>query len=581
VTSTPPGWTRCILSDVGEIKGGLTLGKKRRPGEGVRDVPYLRVANVQRGKLDLTEIKVIAATEREIDELRLQPGDILMNEGGDRDKLGRGWVWSGEMPECIHQNHVFRVRAFNGVESRFVSYYANSAGQSHFQSSGRQTTNLASVNKTTLSALSLPLPPSKEQRRIVAKLDAILERTRAAKARLERLPALLEKLKRSILAAAFRGDLTKHWRAVHANVEPASVLLERICTERRRRWEDDLRAKGKDPKKSKYEEPMQTTPIRGMTLPDTWEWTTLGHVSWSVKDGPHFSPPYVDDGVPFLSGRNIHTDGIDFSTAKFISHDLHEELSKRCKPEPGDLLYTKGGTTGIACVNTETRDFNVWVHVAVVKLVNSVSAVYLRHALNAPDCYAQAQRFTHGVGNQDLGLTRMIKIVLPVTPYDEQLAIVDRIDAALEYIKRLEARARTCASKIAAFEQALLGAAFRGELVPQDPNDEPATALLERIRAARAAEPGAPRRSRATGAKQPAPTTAEPTNGHATLRRDEPLDLVVAAFQLGESRFRATEIADATGLDAAAVKRALAILVDTGQVRVHGRARGTTYEWSP
>lgn len=326
---------------------------------------------------------------------------------------------------------------------------------------------------------------------------------------------------------------------------------------------------------------MQTAPISGVALPESWEWATLGHVSWSVKDGPHFSPPYVDNGVPFLSGRNIHTDGIDFSTAKFISHDLHEELSKRCKPELGDLLYTKGGTTGIACVNTETRDFNVWVHVAVVKLVNSVSASYLRHVLNAPDCYAQAQRFTHGVGNQDLGLTRMIKIVFPVAPYDEQVEIADRIDAALEYIKRLEAWARTPANKVADLEQGVLAQDFRGELVPQDPNDEPAAALLDRIRAARAAEPTAPKRSRPAGAKRCAPTTAEPTNGHAAVRRDEPLDLVIAAFHQGETRLGTTEIAKATGLDAAAVKRALATLVSSGQVRAHGRARATTYEWSP
>jgi len=133
---------------------------------------------------------------------------------------------------------------------------------------------------------------------------------------------------------------------------------------------------------------------------------------------------------------------------------------------------------------------------------------------------------------------------------------------------------------LSSIEQAALAKAFRGELVPQDPTDEPATVLLERIRAARAAEPAAPRRNRA-GEKELGPTTIESTNGHATVRRDEPLDLVIAAFQLGEPRLGATEIADATGLDAAAVKRALATLVDTGQVRVHGRARGTTYEWSP
>lgn len=108
--SLPEGWVWTTLSAIAELKGGITKGQKRRPGAVLWSIPYLRVANVQRGYLDLTEIKTIEATEAEIAELRLDPGDVLFNEGGDRDKLGRGWVWSGELPECIHQNHVFRAR---------------------------------------------------------------------------------------------------------------------------------------------------------------------------------------------------------------------------------------------------------------------------------------------------------------------------------------------------------------------------------------------------------------------------------------------------------------------------------------
>src|SRR5581483_2740257 len=115
LVETPSEWTWCRLSDIAEIKGGVQKGAKLDPNEPMREVPYLRVANVQRGWLDLSEMKNIVATERRITELRLQPGDVLFNEGGDRDKLGRGWVWDGQIEECIHQNHVFRARLRNSA----------------------------------------------------------------------------------------------------------------------------------------------------------------------------------------------------------------------------------------------------------------------------------------------------------------------------------------------------------------------------------------------------------------------------------------------------------------------------------
>jgi hypothetical protein len=159
-------------------------------------------------------------------------------------------------------------------------------------------------------------------------------------------------------------------------------------------------------------------------------------------------------------------------------------------------------------------------------------------------------------------------------------AIVERIEDAMRALDGQAAHVVAASQRLDRLEQAALAKAFRGELVPQHPTDEPASVLLDRVRAARTAEPTAPRRNRAAGAKEPAPTAAKPSNGHAAAQREDPLDLVIAAFQQDEPRLGATAIADATGLDAAAVKRALATLVDSGQVCVHGRARGTTYEWA-
>jgi type I restriction enzyme S subunit len=166
------------------------------------------VANVQRGYLDLSEIKEIEAPENDIAELRLVLGDILFTEGGDRDKLGRGWIWQGQISECIHQNHIFRARPYLAeIESKFVSWWGNSFGQVHFLREGKQTTNLASINLSKLSQFPVPIPPAAERQRIVAeverRLSVVDEIEAVANANLRRTT----RLRQAVLQRAFEGSL--------------------------------------------------------------------------------------------------------------------------------------------------------------------------------------------------------------------------------------------------------------------------------------------------------------------------------------------------------------------------------------
>lgn len=225
----PEGWCWADVDAIAHVQGGLTKGKKRKPDDVLREVPYLRVANVQRGFLDLEVVKTIPATPDEIEKLRLVPGDVLFNEGGDRDKLGRGWIWSGEIEDCIHQNHVFRARLLTAdILPKYLSWYGNSAGRNYFFDQGKQTTNLASINLTKLRGLPIAIPPLAEQERIQAAVEdslSILESNlRAVQANLRRA----DRLRQSILKRAFEGKLVPQ----DPDDEPASVLLERIRAER-------------------------------------------------------------------------------------------------------------------------------------------------------------------------------------------------------------------------------------------------------------------------------------------------------------------------------------------------------------
>jgi type I restriction enzyme S subunit len=199
-------WT--VLGDVAEIVGGVTKDTKGQGGLGLVEVPYLRVANVQRGYLDLAEVARIRVPPAKAAALRLETGDVLFNEGGDRDKLGRGWVWEGQIDGCIHQNHVFRARLKNGeFDPKFVSMHGNTFGQAWFKQNGKQTTNLASINFRTLKSFPLPRIPLREQRNRVSQALRQLDAADSLDRALREAGRRKESLRAAVLAAAFSGNL--------------------------------------------------------------------------------------------------------------------------------------------------------------------------------------------------------------------------------------------------------------------------------------------------------------------------------------------------------------------------------------
>lgn len=200
-TTNPRGWPIRGLGEVAEIVSGVTKGRKLN-GKATVPVPYLRVANVQAGFLNLTEIKEIEATQAEVKDLALLAGDVVLTEGGDHDKLGRGALWRGEIPNCIHQNHVFRVRMNSEVAEAeyFESYLQTDAARSYFLSVAKRTTNLASINMTQLRRLPVPLPPLGMQQAFVEKLSRVLAIRAQQSAATQKAEAAFE----ALLARSFR-----------------------------------------------------------------------------------------------------------------------------------------------------------------------------------------------------------------------------------------------------------------------------------------------------------------------------------------------------------------------------------------
>lgn len=169
----PYHWTVTKIGNFVSIRSGITLGKRYNSEKTLVARPYLRVANVKADRLALDDVATIMVTPEEAKKYELVPGVLLMTEGGDRDKLGRGTIWNGEIPGCLHQNHVFAVHVNEKyMLTKYLDYLTTSpVGREYFDLTAKKTTNLASTNSSTILRFTVPVPPISEQRDIVAMLD--------------------------------------------------------------------------------------------------------------------------------------------------------------------------------------------------------------------------------------------------------------------------------------------------------------------------------------------------------------------------------------------------------------------------
>ena len=414
----PEGWRWVTLKEIANIAGGVTKGQKRRPSEVIRKVPYLRVANVQRGYLDLSEVKEIEASESEIEALKLQAGDILFNEGGDRDKLGRGWIWNDELPECVHQNHVFRARLKNTEDQpKFISFYGNSEGQRYFMEQGKQTTNLASINLTKLGALPIPLPPPDDQRRIVAEIEKQFTRLEAGVAALRRAQANLKRYRAAVLKAACEG------RLVPTEVDWKQVKIDSVIEAMDQGWSPKCESEA-----------------------------SVDENTWAV---------IKTTAIQHLRFLEVENKALP-ATLKPRSH---------LELKPGDLLVTRAGPrsrVGVACLIKNTRPGLMLCDKAYrirCKQENVVPG-FLELTLNAPHIIDEVNKLKTGISDSGVNLTQkgFAQLIIPLPPLAEQTRIVAEVERRLSVVEELEAVVTTNLQRATRLRQAVLQKAFAGEL---------------------------------------------------------------------------------------------------------------------
>lgn len=379
------------------------------------------------------------------------------------------------------------LRPLNGMPGELLMYYLF---QGNFRKEARGhmtgTAGQLRVPARFLDEWPFPLPPLPEQRRIVSEIEKHSTRLDAAVASLHRARANLKRYRASVLRAACEGRLVpteaELARREGRDYEPASVLLERILRGRRGRWEDQEKHRGR------HREPQPPDAPGLPPLPDGWIWATIKQLSWRLQYGTSAKSTSDQVGIPVLRMGNIQDGAIDLADLKYLPEN-HPHVPPTLL-EPGDLLFNRTNSAELVGKST----------VFQVNHPRSCFASYLIRASFVEGCLADyvstyinseyGRRYIRSVQNQQVGQanvngTKLARMPIPLPPFAEQRRIVAEVERNMSVIRAAGEMVQVSVKRAERLRQAILRRAFEGTLVPQDPTDEPASVLLERIRAER------------------------------------------------------------------------------------------------
>lgn len=505
--TVPASWLWVSMGEISAVVGGGTPTTNDAANFG-GSIPWITPADMTRhvGKYIRQGARFITDKGLADSGARWLPeGSVLFSS---RAPIG----YTAIAAQPVTTNQGFKSFALEtGIRPDFVYHWLSSAKRmAEGMASG---TTFLELSGAKAAQLPMPLPPAAEQTRIVEKLEELLSDLDAGVAELKAAQAKLQHYRQSLLKAAVEGSLTRAWREAHpAPEETGAALLARILRERRARWEAQqlakFEARGKVPTKGwreAYTEPTEPNAADMPSLPAGWTWASAEQLCTFITKGttpPKGQDTAGDKTIPFLRVTNLTNRGVlDLTDKVFVSNATHQGFLARSRVVPGDVLMNIVGPPlgQVALVPGSSPEWNINQAIAIFRAVDGVLPDFICCYLLSPI----AQRWlkaraktTAGQTNLTLEICRQLPI--PLAPMGEQQAVVNALAEQLGSLDTLEDAVPAAERQSTAQRQNLLRAAFAGQLVPQDPADEPAAALLARIRAERAAAQPAAKRSRST-----------------------------------------------------------------------------------
>lgn len=456
----PKEWIWTHLGNIGNIFNGNSINSNEKVSKytGVDGLPYIATKDIGYG-LDALNYKngVYIPESEEKFKIARQGAVLICAEGGSAGKK------CGITQEDIcFGNKLYANEPFGGIKSRFILYlYLSPVFRDSFRAA--MTGIIGGVSMAKFLALPVPLPPLKEQDRIVAKVDQLMERCdELEKLRKEREgkrlavhAAAIEKLldvpkgstwgviqqhfgklytvkenvaelRKTILALALKGQITQR----NIDDESAELLIEKIFDERK-----TLVKAGKLKKQSNRNTLVTDSSEQ---IPHNWVKSTVGEIAHFITDGTHKTPTYVNNGIRFVSAKDIREGYLSFDECKYISESEHKELTKRCNPEFGDILISKSGSIGTVVIVEDNGEFSLFESLALVKVSKKwLNNRYIYYALQNA-CYSLQAHHIRGVAVKHLHLNVLRGLPLPLPPLSEQNRIAEKIDQLMSLCDNLD-----------------------------------------------------------------------------------------------------------------------------------------------
>jgi type I restriction enzyme S subunit len=466
----PNGWKWIQLEEIAEITLGQSPPSSTYNSMG-KGLPFYQ-GKLEFGKIYPTPTKWCTSPNKIAEQ-----GDVLISV---RAPVGPTNI----CPEksCIGRG-LAAIHPLDGISSFFILYLIR-AFEKELSGKGTGTTFKA-IRGNQLRSFDIPLPPLDEQSRIVCKLEELFTRLDAGIESLRNVKAQLQLYRQTVLKHAFNGKLTEEWRKTHKYTnETGQRFLQKIRQQRRQGWEENLRVLDRDPQKFKYKEPLLPSEITNLpSLPIEWTYASADELSVQITDGEHVTPKRQKEGIYLLSARNVLDGRLVLDDIDYISESEYDRIKRRVKPESGDVLLTCSGSVGRSCVVPKGLKFQMVRSVAIIKpLKEFVNGKFLSYALMSNNLQSQINRKKTQTAQSNIFQGKIKRLAFPLAPLPEQLEIVEKVENYFSVADIIEKNIGQSLLRSAVMRQSILKTAFEGRLVPQNPSDEPAEKLLERIR---------------------------------------------------------------------------------------------------
>jgi type I restriction enzyme S subunit len=482
----PMTWEWAKLPEIGELNRGKSKHRPRNdPALYGGHYPFIQTGDVRSASGVITKF-IQTYSELGLKQSRLWPkGTLCITIAANIAEtaiLG--------FDSCFPDSVVGFLPDETSCDVRFVEYFLRTA--KHDISQFAPATAQKNINLEILRTVAIPLPPLNEQRRIVEKIEALTARSRKAREALEAIPELLDQFRQSVLATAFRGDLTADWREQNPDVEPAEALLERIAKARKEKYLElckSAKEKGERKPRKVFQDVIPIIDNRlQVDLPATWTISNIDFLAHVTKLAGFEYTKYIklqDSGeIPVVRAQNVQMGRFVESDIKYISKEISDSLERSQLHGREVLMVFIGAGTGNVCLAPQEGRWHLAPNVAKID-PDKINPKFLLYYLQSPLGRKNTQIWEKATAQQSLSMGTIRKIAVYLPPLEEQTEIVNRLENLIKAIDQKGNEYLTLFSNLDQLDQSILAKAFRGELVSQDPNDEPAAVLLERIRAER------------------------------------------------------------------------------------------------